>query len=770
MNDDNRRWPDWTLYLSAARVAGVVFLALVAAALAAGNRLQLSSSYIAKAALAFAVIAAAAVSLLRAHHPFARLGPANSITMLRAAMTALIVALIGEDRSPGALWGVIAVGTLVTALDGVDGWLARRTRMVSRFGTGFDIEIDALLILGLAILAWRDDKAGAWVLLSGLLRYLFVAAGWIWPALRAPLEPSRRRQTICVVQIVALLAVVAPALVRPLSATLAAAALIALAWSFLVDTLWLLGARTASRWATLVAALVLLDASLTFKNVWPTPFVSWHGDVSLELAAVLLVMAAAITPSRPLSGALARALTSFWMLLLIGRYVDVTAPALYGREINLYWDLRYVPDVGAMLAKAAPAWLVALVVLGAAGALSLVWVGVRRILRFLGDALTHPGERRALLVGAGVLVAAFAAQRAAATSFEPPRFATPIVQTYLRQAILIIEAVRGSRTLPPSPAMESDLAGVGGADVYLVFVESYGAVTFERSDLSARLGPVRTYFERAAQSTSRSVVSAFVESPTFGGSSWLAHISLLTGIEVRDPGVNARLMTQKRPTLVQAFARGGYRTVALMPGLWYPWPEGDFYAFDQIYTGERLDYRGPPFGWWTIPDQFTLARLEALELSPTSRRPVFVFFPTVSTHTPFAPTPPYQADWQRALTPEPYDVDELERAYAQEPDWMDLSPAYADAVAYDFMTLAGFLQENASRDLILIVVGDHQPPALVSGEGASWEVPVHVVAGRSAVLDRLVAQGFERGMKATSPGHRKMHELLPVLLDAFGNR
>jgi phosphatidylglycerophosphate synthase len=770
MSEDGRKWPDRILYLSAARAGGLVFLALLAAALTVAARLQVSSFYPVKAAALFAAIAATAAGHLRAHHPFPRLGPANSVTMLRAAMTASIVALIGEDRSPGALWGVIAVGTLVAVLDGVDGWLARRTRMVSRFGTRFDIEIDALLILGLAILAWLDDKAGMWVLMSGLLRYLFVGAGWIWPALRAPLEPSRRRQTICVMQIVALLAVVAPALAPPLSTTLAAGALLALAWSFLVDTLWLLGARTASRWATLAAALVLLDASLTFTNIWPTPFVSWDGEMSLELAVVLLVMAVVVRRPQPLSRAVVRGFTALWMLLLVGRYADVTAPALYGREINLYWDLRYVPDVAAMLAKAAPAWVVALAVVGAATMLLLVWVAVGRILRFLGSAFNRPGERRTLVFASALLVAAFVAQRAAAISFEPAGFATPVVQTYLRQVSLVIEAAGGSRTLPPGPAMESDLALVSGADVCLVFVESYGAVTFERPELADRLEPARARFEQVARATSRDVVSAFVESPTFGGSSWLAHISLLTGIEVRDQGLNARLMTQKRATMVQTFARRGYRTVAVMPGLWYPWPEGEFYGFDEIYTGERLDYRGPPFGWWTIPDQFTLARLKALEISATPRRPVFIFFPTVSTHTPFAPTPPYQADWRRALTPNPYDPEELEQAYAQEPDWMDLSPAYASAVAYEFTALAGFLQQIASRDLVLIVVGDHQPPALVSGEGASWNVPVHIVAGRPVVLDRLIARGFERGMKPATPDRRKMHELLPLLLATFGSQ
>src|SRR5207253_8709552 len=126
-----------------------------------------------------------------------------------------------------------------TVLDGVDGWAARRLGESSAFGARFDMEVDALLIMVLSILAWRWGKAGAWVIASGLLRYLFVVAGWVWPWMERPLLPSRRRQTVCVIQIAALIAVVLPAVTPPLSTVIAAAALAVLAASFLIDTSWL---------------------------------------------------------------------------------------------------------------------------------------------------------------------------------------------------------------------------------------------------------------------------------------------------------------------------------------------------------------------------------------------------------------------------------------------------------------------------------------------------------------------------------------------------
>src|SRR5690606_19599692 len=109
----------------------------------------------------------------------------------------------------------------------------------SAFGARFDMETDALATLVLATLVWHFGKAGPWVLLSGVLRYLFVAAGREWPWLRAPLPPSKRRQTVCVLQIVALLVCLAPFVSAESSARIAAAALLVRGASFSIGVLWL---------------------------------------------------------------------------------------------------------------------------------------------------------------------------------------------------------------------------------------------------------------------------------------------------------------------------------------------------------------------------------------------------------------------------------------------------------------------------------------------------------------------------------------------------
>jgi hypothetical protein len=346
-------------------------------------------------------------------------------------------------------------------------------------------------------------------------------------------------------------------------------------------------------------------------------------------------------------------------------------------------------------------------------------------------------------------------------------FPRPVTQVYARQARLVYQALSRSVTLPPSPPFDASLSQAEGADVFLFFIESYGAVTYENRAFDAALQQPRSLLESAIHETGRDVVSAFVESPTFGGSSWFAHITFLSGLEVTDPDTNALLMTEQRQTVVTNFAQRGYRTLAVMPGLWYPWPEGSFYGFQDLYNGPRLDYKGPPFGWWDMPDQFTLAKLDAEEVSKRDRRPLFVFYPTVSTHTPFSPVPPYQPDWSRMLSPTPFSDADLERSYVGEPDYTNLGPGYVDAVAYTYRTFAGYMRQRASRDYVMILIGDHQPPAIVSGEHASWDVPMHVITNRPAILDSLRAHGFAGGMTPRRPHVGAMQEVVPMVLDAL---
>jgi phosphatidylglycerophosphate synthase len=160
---------------------------------------------------------------------------ANLVTAARAGLVLFLASRIVSNATREQVWVAVVVATIAAGLDGVDGWLARRSGTTSAFGARFDMETDALLILVLSILAWRWQKAGAWVLLSGLMRYLFAAAHAIFPWMRQPLSPTMRAKTVAVVQMVALIVALGPIVPRWLSASGAAGALALLCWSFAID-------------------------------------------------------------------------------------------------------------------------------------------------------------------------------------------------------------------------------------------------------------------------------------------------------------------------------------------------------------------------------------------------------------------------------------------------------------------------------------------------------------------------------------------------------
>nr|WP_286198844.1 CDP-alcohol phosphatidyltransferase family protein [Mesorhizobium sp. BR1-1-16] len=189
----------------------------------------------------FAVMAALTVAGLRNAYTHPRLGLCNMVTLGRAALTSSLVApLAGPDPiSDDTAWLVVAVATIALALDAVDGWLARRDGLASPFGARFDMEVDAALGLILALLVLASGKLGPWVLALGSMRYVYVAAGLALPWLNGPLPEAYRRKAICVVQIAALIALNAPAVSGVTAIVIAAAATLALGWSFAIDILWL---------------------------------------------------------------------------------------------------------------------------------------------------------------------------------------------------------------------------------------------------------------------------------------------------------------------------------------------------------------------------------------------------------------------------------------------------------------------------------------------------------------------------------------------------
>ena len=270
------------------------------------------------------------------------------------------------------------------------------------------------------------------------------------------------------------------------------------------------------------------------------------------------------------------------------------------------------------------------------------------------------------------------------------------------------------------------LTGLRGKDVLLVFVESYGRVAVQGSSFSPRIGAVLdqgTAQLRAAGFSSR---SAFLTSPTFGGLSWLAHSTLQAGVRIDTQRGYDQLVHSDRLTLSQAFKRAGWRAVGAMPANKRAWPEGStFYRFDKIYDRRNVGYRGPGFGLPPMPDQYVLEALHRRELARRHRPALFAEVDLLSSHAP----------WTRIPRLIPWDdvgdgsiFDRLPARGVTRASRPEARAAYARSIEYTLSTVLSFVRRYGDDDLVLVVLGDHQPATIVTGQGAGHDVPISVIA------------------------------------------
>jgi phosphatidylglycerophosphate synthase len=223
-------------------VIGILAVAVSIVSIGALGRdlLHLSAAYLPKVLCLFAAAAAVMLLALPGGHRRERMGAANQVTVVRVGIVALLAGLLAEHAGPATAAVAVVLASAALVLDGLDGWLARRFAMASDFGARFDMETDAVFVAVLALLVWQFGKAGPWVLLSGLMRYLFAAIAASVPRLQRPVPSSLRGKTIAVAQMIALIVALAPLCSRPASTGIAAVGLLALVLSFALDVLWLL--------------------------------------------------------------------------------------------------------------------------------------------------------------------------------------------------------------------------------------------------------------------------------------------------------------------------------------------------------------------------------------------------------------------------------------------------------------------------------------------------------------------------------------------------
>jgi phosphatidylglycerophosphate synthase len=756
-------------------VAPLVLLGMLARTAGLG-----AAGWIVGVASAATMAGALALGLRR---PREWLAPASWVTLARATLAVGVAALVAGSfahDTPVAL--LVTLAAVALALDAVDGQVARRTRTVTALGARFDGEVDAFLILALSV--YVAPLYGAWVLAIGAARYVFLAGEWLLPWMRAPLPARRWRRVVAAMQGVVLIVAAAGVLPGTLTRILLAVALVSLAGSMGECVWWLWRRRThvERRRGPVRAGLAVALTVLSVLLVWGAAVAPDQPDrvspgafARLPLELLVVVALAVLLPprARRVLAVLAGAVLS---LLLLVKVLDMGFFTAFDRAFDPVDDLGYAGIGVETLRDAVGRSSADLAVAGAAvvivAALSLP---VLALVRVTGVAARHRGWVLRAAAALAVVWVALRVAGAPVASSSAAALAVDEVQAVrsgLGDHTTLAREIAGDRfRATPGDRL---LTALRGKDVLLVFVESYGRVAVQGSSFSPRVDAVLDRGTAQLERAGFSSRSAFLTSPTFGGLSWLAHATMQSGLRIDGQRRYDQLVHSRRLTLTSAFRRAGWRVVADMPDNKRAWPEGPrFYRYEKIYDRRNLGYRGPGFGLPPMPDQYTLAALRRLELAKRHRRPVFSEVDLISSHTPWA-TIPTLVPWRKVGDGSIFHTAPkalATHASALFGDDRRVQAAYGLSIEYSMRALMSFVRHAHDPDLVVVALGDHQPATVVTGEGASHDVPVSVIARDPKVMDRIAGWGWQDGMRPTpSAPVWPMEAFRDRFLDAFGPR
>jgi hypothetical protein len=314
------------------------------------------------------------------------------------------------------------------------------------------------------------------------------------------------------------------------------------------------------------------------------------------------------------------------------------------------------------------------------------------------------------------------------------------------------------------------LRGLAGRDVFLVFVESYGRSTLENPLYAASTKSALAELEQGAERARMDIRSAYMTAPMVGGQSWLAHASVLSGLWIDSQGRYRAMLASSRRSLMALASDSGWQSVAIMPAITMAWPEGSYFGYDRILAKDDLGYRGLPFNWVTMPDQYTLSAFERLVLDEPERLPVFAEIALISSHAPWTPIPQL-VDWD-AIGDGTIFNDQARSGDTPETVWRDRDRVRAQfglSIDYALRTIASFVERRSQERPapLIVVLGDHQPATFVSGNEENRDVPVHFIGDR-ATLDSIESWSFDEG---AVPGPRapvwRMDTFRKRFIDAF---
>ncbi len=504
-------------------------------------------------------------------------------------------------------------------------------------------------------------------------------------------------------------------------------------------------------------ACVLVFAALIFPNVLSRLTVLGFVRIPVEAAVLLCVLIVLPGKPRRVVAVVAGVLLGW---LVVEKCLDMGFFAELNRPFDpvLDWVLfddafNYVVD---SYGKAAAIGAVAAIVLLVAAVMALCTWALLRIGRLAGAhrtaaAITAGGIAvawgLALVTGFSVTASVPVAARSTYTyAYDRVGQARAGFQDEARFAKEVqVDAFRNT----PADRM---LTALRGKDVIFTFVESYGRSAVEAPGLAPGIDQVLDDGTASLKAAGYATASGWLTSPTYGGGSWLAHSTLESGLWIDNQQRYRDLVSSDRLTLTSAFKKIGVHTVSVMPGATEAWPECKFYGYDTVWDSRNLGYQGPRFSWAPMPDQYTLKQLNKVEYQVPGRKPLMVEMPLVSSHTPWAPIPTYLPDWNQIGDGSIYNQ---QVANGNKPGalWADKKQVrieYGKSIQYTLTSLINWVEKYGNKNLVMVFLGNHQASPIVSGEGASHDVPVAIVAHDPAVLQAIDGWDWDTGLRPST--------------------
>lgn len=534
------------------------------------------------------------------------------------------------------------------------------------------------------------------------------------------------------------------------------------------------GSPRANAPLTLIACAILLVVPLVpgaLSTGNPAALLGLPAE-SLVALVVLLTIPGSMA-QRLTAGALAAIVVAGILLASL----DLAFRATIDRPFNLAEDAGAIADAfGVVQDAVGPVGAAVLVALIGAVVVGLGVVVAASALR-AGRAARAKGARGRAVVStiaaAWVVLSLTGAQIVPGTPVAASGAGDTLVSASTRAAASAQEQQAFERALAEDP-LASDppsrpMSLLAGKDVVIAFVESYGRVAVESSsftdDITRTLDEGADTLERHGYAAQ----SGFLTSPTFGGVSWLAHATLQSGVRVDSPRTYDRLLEHGRSTISGLFDEAGWHTMAVVPSNTRSWGAGEaFYGFDTVLDSRNMGYRGPAFGYARMPDQYTWKVFHD-RAGLDDPRPVMAEIDLVSSHAPWTPLP-RMVPWDElgdgsVFTSHVGDGESSVTAWTDAERGREL---YADSVAYSLSAMFSYLETFPQQDLVLIVLGDHQPARVVSGADAGYDVPITIIAKDTAVFEAIESWGWEPGLRPSADAPVwAMQDFRDRFVDAF---